>query len=438
MTKGVNALEPVSGRVYSSNLPDAIGRKVDLKGWLYRKRDLGGIRFILVRDRDGIFQVTAVKKKCPPKVFQNMDSIPLESVVEVWGEVKAMEQAPEGVEIVPTKITVLSRSESPLPLDVTEKVKADIDTRLDNRVVDLRRLGTRAIFKLRSQVLKYIRSFFDLEGFTEINTPKIIASASEGGTELFPIAYFEREAFLAQSPQLYKEELVPVFEKVWEITPIFRAEMHNTTRHLNESMSIDIEHAFASCSDVMGIAERLLKHVIDMVLDIDLELLKMTGSKLKPISLPLPVLTYNDAIKIASKKGIKIEYGEDIGTRAGRKIGNEMKKPYFIVDWPDEIKPFYIQPKGNGLADGFDMMWGHIELASGGQRVHDKDLLIKRLEDTGLNPHDFNYHLQAFHYGMPPHSGWAIGVERLMMILTGKNNIREVCLFPRDRLRLVP
>jgi aspartyl-tRNA synthetase len=421
------------GRAYSSDLLSFLGKEVILRGWLYTKRDLGGIRFIRVRDKGGTFQVTAVKKNCSPEVFQAMDYVPLESVVEIQGKAKAAKQAPEGVEVVPTTISVISESETPLPLDVTEKVKANIDTRLDNRVVDLRRLGTRAIFQLRSQVLKYIRQFFDDEGFTEINTPNIIASASEGGTELFPIAYFEREAFLAQSPQLYKEELVPVFEKVWEITPIFRAETHNTTRHLNESTSIDIEQAFASCRDVMGVAERLVERVVDSILENDGGLLGEMERKLEKVDLPFPVLTYEDAIKIAS-----IEWGDDIGTQAARTIGDEIQVPYFIVDWPDEIKPFYIQPKGDGLADGFDMMWGHLELASGGQRVHDKGLLEERLRERGLNPPDFNYHLQAFRYGMPPHSGWAIGVERLMMTLAGKSNIREVCLFPRDRLRLVP
>jgi len=425
-------------RTYSSNLPDAIGREVVMRGWLLRKRDLGGIRFILVRDRDGIFQVTAVKEKCDPELFRAMDSIPLESVIEIKGSAKEMKQAPGGAEVIPQSMRVMSKSESPLPLDVTEKVGADIDTRLDNRAVDLRRVGTRALFKLRSRVLKYIREFFDEQGYTEINTPKIIASASEGGTELFPIAYFEREAFLAQSPQLYKEELVPVFEKVWEIAPIFRAESHNTTRHLNESMSIDMEQAFATCPDVMDVAQRLLGRVVERVLESDRDLLAMAGAKLRALSLPLPVLTYKEAIDIASRKGAKIEWGEDIGTVAAKKIGGEVRRPYFIVDWPDELKPFYIQPKGDGLSHGFDLMWKHIELASGGQRVHDKDLLEQRLKERGLNPRDFDYHLQAFRYGMPPHSGWAIGVERLMMVLAGRSNIREVCLFPRDRLRLVP
>ena len=430
--------QPSSERVYSSHLPAKVGTRVLMCGWLYRKRDLGGIRFALVRDRDGVFQVTAAKASCDPKVFESMDTIPLESVVAVTGTVKKMPQAPGGVEIVPDRLEIISKSESPLPLDVTEKVKADLDTRLDNRVIDLRRLGTRAIFKLRAQVLRYVREFFVSEGYTEINTPKIIASASEGGTELFPIAYFEKEAFLAQSPQLYKEQLVPVFEKVWEITPIFRAELHNTTRHLNESMSIDIEQAFASCDDVMQVAERLLKTVIDRVLQNDSDLLKAIGVSLKPISLPLPRITYREAIEIANQAGCSIEWGEDIGTVAAKKIGSKMGGPYFIVDWPDELKPFYIHPKEEGLADGFDLMWRHIELASGGRRVHEKELLSKRLEARGLNPDDFSYHLKAFRFGMPPHAGWAIGVERLMMVLTKRSNIREVCLFPRDRLRLVP
>jgi aspartyl-tRNA synthetase len=254
------------------------------------------------------------------------------------------------------------------------------------------------------------------------------------------VKYFENQAFLAQSPQLYKEELVLSFEKVFEIGPFFRAEESHTRRHINEFISIDIEEAFATAEDVMQVLEQVVHHVCRSVKEEcrkELEILKHDFDVPK---LPFERFTYDEALKELKRQGVETPWGEDISTPALRTLGKLHPHFYFITDWPTQTKAFYIKPKDDNpeLTEGFDLMWQWIELASGGTRVPTKELLIKRLKECELNPDSFRHHLKAFDYGMPPHAGWGMGLERLIMMLTGKKNIREVVLFPRDRFRLTP
>jgi aspartyl-tRNA synthetase len=351
-----------------------------------------------------------------------------------------MDKAPRGVEVIPKNIVILNMAKQPLPLDITGKTPADIDVRLDARVLDLTRDENRAVFHIRHAILEATREFLSRNGFIEIHTPKIIASATEGGANLFPVMYFEREAFLAQSPQLYKEQLVIDFEKVYEIGPTFRAEKSHTRRHLTEFISIDIEAAFATAEDVMGIAEKLIQHVCKAVAEKCREDLKILKYKFEVPEIPFRRITYDEIINELKDVGIKINWGEDIPTIAYRTIGRLHPYFYFITDWPTSIKPFYIKPRDDRpeISEGFDLMWHWIEIASGGTRIHNKDLLIRRMREQNLNPESFKFHLQVFDYGMPPHAGWAIGLERLVMMLTGVRNIREAVLFPRDRFRLTP
>jgi len=306
--------------------------------------------------------------------------------------------------------------------------------------LDLRRPTTFAIFKIRHVVLQSIRKFFVKNGFIEVNTPKIIATATEGGTELFPVSYFERVAYLAQSPQLYKEELTAAFEKVFEIGPVFRAEEHRTTRHLAELIMVDMEEAFATADDVMKTLEELIICVLREVKEKCTAELETLNRKLEIPKTPFPRYTYDEILKVLEKENMPIPWGEDLPTPAVRKLGEKFKGPYFIVDWPTESKPFYIKPKDNNpkFCEAFDLMWSWLELASGGTRIHNKELLIERLRSQGLNPESFKYHLQTFDWGMPPHAGFGLGLARLLMIICGVNNIRECVLFPRDVDRLVP
>jgi len=291
---------------YSGEITEELnGRHVKVAGWVHEVKDLGGIKFLWLRDRMGIVQVTAPKKKVSQEIFKLIPKLNAEDVIAVEGTVNFTPKAKLGFEILPEKLEILGRAETPLPLDPTGKVKAELDTRLDNRFMDVRRPEVMAIFKIRSSVFRAIRDFFDREGFVEIHTPKIIATATEGGTELFPMKYFERDAFLAQSPQLYKQMMMASgLDRVYEIAPIFRAEEHNTTRHLNEAWSVDAEMAFIeSEGEVMGLLERLVAHTINYVREHNAKELETLNFELEKPKLPFPRLSYDEALEILADLG---------------------------------------------------------------------------------------------------------------------------------------
>ena len=419
-----------------------VGKEVTLCGWVHEVRDLGGLVFIVLRDREGFIQITLPKKKVDAETFEIAKKVRRESVVRVVGVVKKEPKAPGGYEVIPTKIEVLNEADAPLPLEVTEKVPAELDTRLDHRYMDLRKPKIQAIFRIRHQVMQSVRNFLCEEGFIEVHTPKIVSTATEGGTELFPISYFEKEAFLNQSPQLYKQVLMGAgFERVFEIGPIFRAEEHNTVRHLNEAISIDIEMSFTDHEGVMDVLERLIARVYEDVAENCQKFLDWLNVKLEIPEVPFERLKYDEALEIARRKGEDIPWGEDLSTPALKAIGEEMEgKHYFIVDWPTETKPFYAMPYEDKpeLCKSFDLMKGALELASGAQRIHKYDLLVERIKQCGLNPESFGFYLEAFRNGKPTHAADGYGAERLLMSMLGLKNIREAVLFPRDRHRLVP
>ncbi len=426
---------------YSADIgPEIDGQEVVVFGWVHEIRDLGGLRFLILQDKTGQLQITIHRHKVAADVVEKAESLQKQYTIGIKGIVKKMGKAPRGAEIVPTEMRIFSISQQPLPLDITGRTKAEIDVRLDARVLDLRREENQAIFRIQHTALDAARSFLSKRGFMEVFTPRIIVSATEGGSALFPVVYFTREAFLAQSPQLYKEQLILDFEKVFEIGPFFRAEESHTRRHLSEFISMDIEKAFANAEDVMKILEELIHHISKDVAhkcERELELLEHT---IKVPEVPFKRLTYNKILEELETEKIHIPWGEDIPTTAYRALGKLHPYYYFITDWPTKTKAFYIQPKdGNPeLSEGFDLMWHWVELSSGGTRIHSKDLLMKRLSEQGLSPESFKTHLQTFDYGMPPHAGWGLGLARLIMVLTGVKNIREVVLFPRDQFRLTP
>lgn len=420
--------------------PELAGKPVILMGWVKDVRDLGGIKFFILQDIGGTIQITAPKSKVGKKILDKIDSLSKESAVGVKGKITAAEQAPGGVEVVPTEIKLLNAAIPPMPLDSTGRVKADLDTRLDARLLDLRRPKPMAIFKIKHVIIQALRDYLISKGFIEVHTPKIVGSATESGAALFPISYFEQEAFLSQSPQLYKEVLTGCFDKVFEIGPIFRAEEHDTRRHLNEVLSADIEMAFATAEDVMQTLEDLIIRVFKQVRHECTKELKILNHEIKIPKKPFPRIPYDEALKKLDEAGIKVKWGEDLPTPAERKLGELINGAYFVTDWPTIIKPFYIMPHEDNpdLSHAFDLMYKDIELASGGTRIHQKELLIEQLKRKKLNPRQFEYHLKNFEWGLPPHAGWGLGVERLTMILTGTQNIRETVLFPRDRKRLTP
>ena len=421
-------------------LPDMDSQEVTLFGWVQEVRDLGGIRFIILQDREGTIQITIPKKRISPEVLSKSDMLQKRFSVGVKGTVKKTTMTPRGVEVIPKDLKIFNTATPQLPIDITGKTPANIEARLDARVLDLTQETSLAVFKIQHTALEAIRDFLFEKGFLEVHTPRIIATATEGGAELFTVDYFGQKAFLAQSPQLYKEQLVLSMEKVFEVGPFFRAEESHTRRHLSEFTSVDIEQAFADAKDVMALLEQVIHHTCAVVKEKCINELSVLKYKFEVPSLPFKRLTYDEVLSDLKKEGVEVPWGEDIPTEAFRILGKLYPFFYFVTDWPTRSKAFYIKPREDKpeLCEGFDLMWRWIELVSGGTRIAEKELLVKRLQEKGLNPQAFKYHLQAFDYGMPPHAGWAIGLERLTMILTGKKNIREVTLYPRDRVRLTP
>jgi nondiscriminating aspartyl-tRNA synthetase len=426
---------------YSSQVtPELDGKEVTLLGWVQEVRDLGGLRFIILQDREGTVQITIPKKRVATEVLAKSDLLQKRYSFGVRGIVKKTNMTKRGVEVIPSAFKIFSTATEQLPIDITGKTPANIEVRLDARALDLTLESSLAIFKIQHVALEAVRSYLFEKGFLEAHSPRIIASATEGGAELFTIDYFGQKAYLAQSPQLYKEELTLSFEKVFEVGPFFRAEESHTRRHLSEFTSIDIEQAFANADDVMTLLEQVIHHALTVVKEKCSAELTLLDHKLEVPELPFKRLTYTQALQDLKAQGIDIPWGEDISTDACRVLGQLNPYFYFVTDWPTHAKAFYIKPREDNpqVSEGFDLMYGYIELTSGGTRICDKNQLIQRLHEKGLNPDSFKCHLQAYDYGMPPHAGWAIGLERLTMILTGIKNIREVTLYPRDRVRLTP
>ena len=397
--------------------------------------------------------------------FDALQSATRESTIQVTGTVaqkrppktKEGEAPPEPeFEIQVTSAVILSSADAPLPVGVIDDVNVGLDIRLDNRYLDLRRAHVNARFQMRSKVLQYGRDHLITEGFAEINSPKIIAAAAEGGTNLFPMMYFDTPAFLSQSPQLYKQlAILGGLERVFEIGPAFRAEKHDTYRHLNEFISFDIEGAWMNDEDVMCVQERMIHHIWTQVAANDQNLIDVineykTSQGEETISvdipqLPFPRISYCEAIEIVQNGGGEIEWGDDIESHHCDIIAAEYPGFHFLPRWPMAMKPFYIYHNedekgatGGQLSRGFDLNYGRDEMTSGGQREHRVDVLEQNLRNMDLDPKDFTFYTDGFRYGAPPHAGWGLGVARLLMVLTGAGNIREVVLFPRDRSRVTP
>jgi aspartyl-tRNA synthetase len=434
----------MDSRTYASDATP--GETATVAGWVHEIRDLGGIAFLILRDTTGKLQIKFEKDGMDDDLVETGLGVHRESVLSVTGRVEQEERAPTGVELVPEEMEVLAEADPELPLDPSGKVDAELPTRLDNRTLDLRKPEIQAIFEIRAAVLDAVRDAFRDLNCTEINTPKIVATGTEGGTELFPVTYFGREAFMNQSPQLFKQLMIGSgLERVFEIGPIFRAEEHNTPRHLNEATSIDFESAFIDDSEAMDVCEAIVVAAYEAVAENcadHLETLGLGDSFTAPDT-GFPRLSYGEAIERINATGeldAPLAWGEDLSTEAERALGDEVGGHYFVTDWPSEIKPFYIKDRDGDetLSTGFDLMHPRLELVSGGQREHRHDHLIEGFEQQGLEPEAFEYYTKMFRYGMPPHAGWGLGGERLVMTMLDMDNIRETVLFPRDRQRLSP
>ena len=418
--------------------------RATLEGWVSNVKPVGGIVFIEVINSLDLKATTVVVKRSEnEELWLRSKELKLGSPVRIRGRIPERIVSKLGREVHAEEIEVLGEPIDVMPIDPSGKTKALLDTILSYRYVALRLPSQRAIFRVRAKMVSVIRRFFEENEFLEVHTPKICGAGAEGGATLFTLDYFGRQAFLAQSPQLYKQMLMAGIPRVYEITPYFRAEKFSTTRHLNESWGADAEIGFIrGPEDVMRVLENLVVYVIECLRQEAKEELRILGVDLKVPRKPFKRLSYEEAIEIAKSQGIDISYGEDLGTEAEAKIGEAMAEEgydaYFITLYPWEIKPFYIMRAEGGLSFSFDLDYKGLELASGGQREHRYEELIKNIKDKGLNPKSFVFYTEAFKYGMPPHGGFGLGIDRLLMKVLGMGNIREVVLFPRDRQRLVP
>jgi len=421
--------------------PKLVDQEVILGGWVRNFRDLGGLRFIILQDKMGERQITVKKGKVSDDLFEK-SKMGSQYCIMVKGRVKPFKAAPGGVEIIPSEIRILNGTPEKLPIDMSGETVSELDLRLNHRALDLRSKRNEAIFGIRGEAIKSIRKFLFERDFTEITTPKIIGSATEGGTELFPIMYFDKEAFLTQSAQLYKEQLCGVYEKVFEISPCFRAEKSRTKRHICEIFVLDVELAFGNMHDILKLLEELVYYVIEQIRENQMPSLQFLNMENKTVlpEIPLERYKYDEILELLNSKfNIEMEWGEDISTEAYRKLGEELKYYYYITHWPMSIKPFYIMPsKDPNYSESFDLQMGMLELTSGGTRVHNKKRLIDALESKGLNPKSFEYHLNAFDYGMPPHAGFGLGIARWITFLCGLDDIREAVMYPRTPDRLTP
>ena len=412
-----------------------IGKSVVLGGWIEDLRKLGKMSFITLRDVSGISQIIV-----KGELNDNLGEINRQSVASIKGIVQETKARDFAFEIKAEEIEILGKAVHPLPIDPIGRLESNIDTRLNHRALDMRNQKTSSIFKLRHHVLQSLRETLTEKKFIEITTPKIIGSASEGGANLFSLDYFGKTAYLAQSPQLYKEQMTIGLERVFEISNFYRAENSHTGRHLSEFTSIDIEAAFMDYNDVMNVLEYLVMEVYTYTSENCKEEQKVIEHTIKVPSSPFEKVTYSQCIEELKQEGEKIEFGDDLLDSHLRIIGNNHPGFYFLTDWPMKLKPFYIREKDNDptLSRSFDLQYGYLELSSGGTRLHNPEMLKARLKEQGLDHTQFADHLKSFDWGMPPHSGWGMGLDRLMTTLIGIDNVREVVLYPRDPDRLSP
>lgn len=413
-------------------------------GWIIRKKAIGRVVIIEVSSDRVKPYVVVLKEEREPELYAVGKELDVGTALCFEGEEAQEQKSVRGIEYVARKIEVYAKPIEPLPVDTMGKVPALLDTRIKYRWLLVRNPVEKAIFRVRSAMLAAAREYLSSNGFTEVQTPKIVAAGAEGGATLFRVQYFENEAYLSQSPQLFKQMLMAGFTRVYEITPYFRAEKYNTTRHLNESWGIDVEQGFInSLEDVLNTLENLVAYIIDYVSRNNAEELEVLGVNLRKPSTPFKRLRFQEAVDILRSEGIEVSDTEDLSDQAEKKLGEIMAEKghdlYFIVGFPWSSTGFYYMREENGVyTRKFDLDYRGLEIASGGQREHRYERLVEALREKGLNPASFDFYLEAFKYGMPPHGGFGLGVERLLMRMLGLENVREAILFVRDRVRLVP
>lgn len=419
------------------------GETVAVEGSVHTIRRMGEVSFVILKKAEGLVQCVYEEGKT---VF-DLSSLKEESAVRVTGTVKEEKRAPHGFEIRLSDIDVLSEPAETMPVAISKwKLDTSLETKLSLRPVTLRNPMERAKFKLQEGIVRGFRDFLRSQGFTEIHTPKIVARGAEGGSNVFKLDYFNKKAELGQSPQFYKQTMVGVFDRVFEVAPVFRAEKHNTTRHLNEYTSLDFEMGYIDdFTDIMAMEASMLQYVMELLCEEYSKELSMLSLELPDVT-KIPSVTFTRAKElVAEKYDRKIKNPYDLEPEEELLIGEYFKEEYgsdfvFVTHYPSKKRPFYAMddPKDPKFTLSFDLLFKGLEITTGGQRIHDYRSILQKMEARGMNPKDISSYLMIFKYGMPPHGGLGIGLERLTMRLLGEANVREAALFPRDVTRLEP
>ena len=422
---------------------DYVGKTVKMNGAVHNIRDMGEFAFVILRKAEGLVQCVYEEGKTE----FDLKNLKEESAVEVTGVVELEERAPQDFELRLTGIRVLSEPAETMPIAINKwKMNTSLETRLSLRPVSLRNVRERAKFKIQEGIVRGFREFLSSQGFTEVHTPKIVSRGAEGGANVFKLNYFNKKAELGQSPQFYKQMMVGVFDRVFEVAPVFRAEKHNTTRHLNEYIGLDFEMGYIdSFEDVMAMETGFLKYTMELLKSEYKKELDMLGIALPSIS-RIPHVRFAEAKQLVSEKyNRKIRNPFDLEPEEEVLIGRYFKEEYdsdfvFVTHYPSKKRPFYAMddPEDTSVTLSFDLLYKGLEITTGGQRIHDYQMILEKMEKRGMDPEDIKDYLMIFKYGMPPHGGLGIGLERLTMRLLDEQNVRETSLFPRDVTRLEP
>ena len=438
---GVKEKETIGIREILSG--DYVGKTVKMNGAVHNIRDMGEFAFIILRKTEGLVQCVYEEGKTE----FDLKDLKEESAVEVTGVIALEERAPQGFELRLTGIRVLSEPAETMPIAINKwKMNTSLETRLSLRPVSLRNVRERAKFKIQEGIVRGFREFLSSQGFTEVHTPKIVSRGAEGGANVFKLNYFNKKAELGQSPQFYKQMMVGVFDRVFEVAPVFRAEKHNTTRHLNEYIGLDFEMGYIdSFEDVMAMETGFLKYTMELLKSEYKKELDMLGIDLPSIS-QIPQVRFDEAKQLVSEKyNRKIRNPFDLEPEEEVLIGRYFKEEYdsdfvFVTHYPSKKRPFYAMddPADARFTLSFDLLYKGLEITTGGQRIHDYQMILEKMEKRGMDPEDIKDYLMIFKYGMPPHGGLGIGLERLTMRLLDEQNVRETSLFPRDVTRLEP
>lgn len=422
-------------RTFTHQLAKCDGQTVRLQGFLHAKRDLGGVQFVVLRDVHGIVQCVGRDLELP---------LP-ESSIEVSGVVKAHAKAPGGYEIQIEQFQVISAATEPPPVEIPKmEWNVNPETTLDYRIVTIRGLKERATLKIQAELVSGFRDHLATEGFTEISTPKIVSAGAEGGANLFPLDYFGHPAYLAQSPQLYKQIMVGAFERVFEVAPVYRAEEHATSRHLNEYLSLDVEMGFIEDEEeVMSLENRLLAAMFTRIKERAARELELLGASIPDVPAYIPRIPLLEARTLVAQKYDHQVGGKDLDPEGERLLCQHFAETegsdfVFVTKYPRAARPFYAHPDEGELTRGFDLLFRGIEITSGGQRIHDHAMLMDSIAAYKLDPNTLKGYTEVFKYGIPPHGGFAIGAERLTAKLLDIANVRYARAFPRDRHRLTP